>query len=154
MKKYFLYLLLLLPACILSSCSKDDLAPFDMTLTLSGVTQANGDFYAVYGDNVTIEALTINPVGGKNTQVSNVMFYIDGTPLIPSPWNPTGPWTFSTTGIPVGRHQLGITGNLLQVDQSIQNFVADYNIVIVGDNESLPEGAPELGSYSQTISFQ
>lgn len=151
--KKLLYLLLLLPMSMVTSCDKDDLAPFDMTLTLGGVTQSDGAFYAVAGQNITIENLTVTPVGGKNTTVANVMFFIDNYPVFGNPWNVTDPLTFSTAGLAPGTHTIGITGNLLQVDQSIQDFAATYTLVLTESQEDLPAGAPELGSYSHTISF-
>lgn len=152
MKKLF-YLLLLLPLAMFSSCSKDELAPFDMSLTLGGVTQDNGSFYVVSGENVQIGGLTVKPVGGKETAVANVMFYIDGMPIFGNPWNVTDPISFSTLNLPTGPHTIGVTGNLLQVDQSIQNFSANYSLVIVPTADDLPAGAPETGTYTQTITF-
>ncbi|MCH5214267.1 MAG: Ig-like domain repeat protein [Muribaculaceae bacterium] len=152
--KKLIYLLLLLPFAALTSCEKDDLAPFDMTLTLGGVSQYDGNFYAVQGDEVTIENLTVDPVGGKNTALSNVMFYIDGRPLWPTPWESVNGITFSTANLPAGTHTIGINGNLLQVDQSLQVFAVEYKLVVVDSDEGLPEGAPELGSFSSTVSFQ
>ena len=152
--KKLLYLLLLVPLTFIASCSKDDdVAPFDMTLTLSGVTQVNNTFYAVSGDNVTIDNLKVTPVGGKETMVSNVMFFLNDAPVFPNPWNVLEPISFSTQGLPEGVYNVGVAGNLLQVDQSIKNFAASYTLVLVGSNEELPEGAPELGTYSQTINF-
>lgn len=150
--KKLLYLLLLLPLTVFTACDdKDDLAPFDMTLTVGGVTQSDNSFYAVSGDDVTIESLTVDPVGGKTTDVANVMFYLDNVPLWVNPWQVGEPISFSTVNIPIGVHTIGITGNLLQVGQSIQTFASNYSLVIVGSQEDLPEGAPAIGSYSQTI---
>lgn len=153
--KKLLYLLLLLPlAFATSSCSKDDdVKPFELTLTLSGVTQVDGTFYAVAGDNITFDAFTAKPLGDKNTTVANVFFSINGHLLIPDPWNALDPWTFSTEGLAPGTYTLNVAGNLLQVDQSIMNFVANYKLVIVDSAENLPSGAPEIGAYSSTITY-
>lgn len=151
--KKLLYLLLLLPFGLLTSCDKDDMASFDMTLTLSGVTQNEGCFYAVAGDVVSIQALDVQGTGGKNTTVANVLFYLNNTPLFPDPWELGDPISFSTEGLQPGTYNIGIVGNLLQVDQPIQNFAANYKLVIVGSEEDLPENAPELGTYSVTINF-
>lgn len=152
MKKLF-YLLLLLPMAMITSCSKDEIAPFDMTLSLAGVTQVDGTFYAVAGDNITIDGLTVQDTGGKKTALSNVMFFIGGAPIFPNPWNALDPWTFSTENLEPGTYNFGISGNLLQVDASIQSFAANYKLIIVGSQDDLPEGAPEIGTYSSTISF-
>lgn len=149
--KKLLYLLLLIPAALFTSCDKDELAPFDMTITLEGVTQLDGTFYAVAGQNITIQSLTATPVGGKNTALANVLFNFDGNPIFRDPWDTVGPLTFSTMGFPAGTHYIGLTGNILQVDKPIQELAATYTLVLVPSEEDLPEGAPESGSYSQTI---
>lgn len=151
--KKLLYLLFLLPFAIMTSCDKDDVQPFDMTLTLSNVTQVNGVFYAVSGQDVTIESLQVKGTGGKTTTANDVRFFLNDMPLFFNPWNINEPASFSTEGLPAGTYTIGVTGNLLQVDASIQNFVTNYTLVIVENEESLPDGAPALGSYSQTINF-
>ena len=152
--KKLLYLLLLLPFSVLTSCNKEDLAPFDLSLTLGGVTQVNNNFYVVSGDNVTIESLKVDPVGGKNTAVANVMFFIDNAPIFVNPWDAVNEIEFSTANLQPGVHTIGITGNLLQVDQSLQTFAVSYPLVIVEDKEALPADAPETGSYTQTVTIK
>ena len=133
------------------ACSDDnDFSPVDMTLTLEGVTQSNEMFYTVTGDDITIENLQVKSIDGKNTSVANVVFYFNGIPLIGNPADPfTG--TLSTEGIQPGTYSINVTGNLLQVDSSIKTFAVNYPITIVESSEDLPAGAPEIGSYSQTI---
>ena len=150
MKKLF-YLLFLLPVALLMSCNDDkDFSPVDMTLSLTGVTEYNGTFYAIQGEDVTIDNLSVKAADGKNTDVANVTFYFDGIPLIGTPVNPfLG--TFSTENIPAGTYSLSIDGNLLQVDSSIKVFAVNFPVTIVETAEDLPDGAPEIGTYSQTI---
>lgn len=152
--KKLLYLLLLLPMSLFTSCDKDNLASFDMTLTMGSVTEYDGTFYAVANENLTIESLTVNPVGGKNTILANVSFFIDGIPLTGGyPWEVLTPYTFSTATLAPGVHTIGITGDILQEDQSINNFAVTVPLVLVSGPEDLPSEAPDLGSYSHTISF-
>lgn len=151
MKKLF-YLLLVMPLALLASCDKDEITPFDMTLTLSGVTQADGNFYAVAGNNVTVDNLKVAS-SGSDTAVANVMFFVDGVPLLGTPWDVISPWTFSTAGLKPGVHTVDITGNLLQVDQSLKNFAVSYPLVIVENDDNLPADAPDLGTYSLTLHF-
>lgn len=149
--KKLLYLLLLVPLGMVTGCSKDDeVKPFDMTLTLSGVTQDNGNFYTVSGNDVTIESLEVKALDGTSTSVANVVYFLDGMPLVGVPGD-FFDGTFSTAGLPVGQHTLGVTGNLLQVGASIQNFAATYTLNIVQSEEDLPSGAPAIGTYSQTF---
>lgn len=149
MKKLF-YLFLLLPFTMLVSCNKDEFSPVDMTLTLSGVTQMNENFYTVSGDDVTIDNLTVKSVDGKNCAVTNLTFFLDGVPLIGTPGNPfLG--TFTTEGLKPGTYNLNISGNLLEENASIKIFAVSYPLTIVESTEDLPSGAPEIGSYSLTI---
>ena len=151
MKKLF-YLFLLLPFSLFISCSDDkDFSPVDMTITLGGVTQYDNNFYAVKGDNVSIEDLQVKSVDGKNTAVANVTFYLDGLLLPPSFPGSETMVTFSTENIPAGTYSINVAGNLLQVDSSIMNFAVNYTLTVVDSPEDLPAGAPDLGSYSQTL---
>lgn len=145
---------MLLPLSLMISCDdKEDLAPFDLTVTLSGVSQVDNTFYAVKGTSVTIDNLSVKAVGGKDTSLANVNFFVDGIPLFDGPWNLAGPITFSTAALPTGTHSINVSGNLLQVDQPVSVFTANYTLVVVDNEEGLPEGAPELGTFSQTINF-
>lgn len=150
--KKLLYLLLLAPFALLTSCDKDEVTPFDMTLTLAGVSQADNNFYAVQGDEIAINNLEVASAGDK-TVVSNVLFYVDGYPLFPNPWNLEGPLSFSTANLKPGNHTINASGYLLQVNQSLKTFAVNYPLVIVDSEESLPAGAPEIGTYSMTINF-
>lgn len=154
--KKLLHLLFLLPIVLLASCSNDDdLAKVDLTLTLSGVTQteANGAFYVVSGDNITIEGVSVKPVGGtKEAAIANVMYYFGGVPLIGNPANPfLG--TFSTEGLVPGTYSLSLTADVFQVDKSITQVATNYTVVIVDSVEDLPEGAPTIGTYSATYTL-
>lgn len=154
MKKLF-YILFLLPFAVFTSCDKDnDLAPFDLTITMSGVTYIDGTFFTVAGETVSIDNFQAKAVGDKNTQVANVNFFLDNALILPQPWDETlAPFSFSTEGFQPGIYTIGVSGNLLQVDSSIKNFTANYKFVIVDSEDDLPAGAPELGTYSSTINY-
>lgn len=149
--KKLLYLFFLLPFSLLISCNDDkDISPVDLTLTLSGVTESEDVFFTVVGEEVSIEGITAKSIDGKNSALSNITFYLNGMPLIGSPGNPFQ-GTFSTEGFEAGTYYISLTGNLLQEGASIQIFTAEYPIKIVESQEDLPENAPEIGTFSQTI---
>lgn len=149
--KKLAFLTLLLPLAMCLSCSdKNDFPNVDMTLTLSGVTQSDGNFYTVRGEDVTIDKLEAKSLDGVNTGYANVVFYLNGEPLLGMPGDPfTG--TFSTENLPAGQYTLGVGGNLLQEGSSIKTFVLGYPLFILDSEEDLPSNAPEIGTYSQTI---
>lgn len=152
MKK--LFYLFLLPFAMLMSCNDDnDISPVDMTLTLSGVSVSNDTFYTVVGSDVTINNLTVKSIDGKNTDVVNVVYNLNGVPLIGTLGNPFE-GTFSTENWLPGNYTLGISGNLLQVDASVQVFAVTFPLTIVESSEDLPADAQVLGTNSQTIRLQ
>lgn len=149
MKKLF-YLFFLLPLAVLMSCKDDkDFSPVEMTLTLSGVTISDGHFYAVSGDIVTIDRLDVESVGSEKTGLANVLFDLSGAPIPDFPGSPNL-GRINTENLPLATYSLGITGNLLQVDQPIMTFVVSYPLTIVESEDELPAGAPEIGTYSCT----
>ena len=149
MKKLF-YLFLLLPFTMMVSCDKnDDFSPVDVTITLSGVTQVNDNFYAVAGENVSCENIKAQAIDGKNTTVSNVAFYLNGVMIPFTPYDPF--FTLSTEGMAPGTYTITCAGNLLQVGSSLQVFAGSFPLTIVESAEDLPEGAPEIGTYSITL---
>lgn len=150
MKKLF-YLFLLLPFSLLMSCNDDkDFSPVDMTMTLSGVTQVNGNFYTVAGENVSIDNLSVKAIDGKNTSLANTMFSLNGAPLFGEIGSESIA-SFSTENLTPGTYEIQVTGNLLQVDSSIKIYAVVYNLTVVESVEDLPADAPAIGTYSQTI---
>lgn len=156
MKKLF-FLILLSPLFFLGSCHDDnDFPEADLTLSLKGVTQVDNKFYAVEGASISIEGLTVSSTNGKNTALSNIMFYFDGLPIFSNPDNPDNPYdvTFCTYGIESGTYELGVSGQILQVDKTMVSFIASYPVTIVRTEEDLPMDAPPVGVYSSTVSMK
>ena len=177
--KKLLYLLLMLPLAFFASCSDDDDLPqVDLTLTLSGVTQYDGSFYAVkvqpsdtdteatLTDNedgkdddtlpegvITIDSFTAQSLTNKNASVANAAFYIDGLYIAPS-FNTSYVCAITTANLPVGTHSLSVVANVLQVDKSIANAALNYTLKVVASADDLPDGAPAIGTYSMTVRSQ
>lgn len=149
MKKLF-YLLFLLPVAFMASCNSDDLPSADLTLTLGGVTQDDGYFYTVAGNEISIEDITVKALSGKNAGVTNVIFYFEGYPLIGNPGNPFE-GVISTEGLKAGTYSLSMSGNLVEEDKTLSTFGITFYIKIVESEEDLPAGAPEIGTYSATV---
>lgn len=149
MKKLF-YLCFLLPLAVLMSCKDDkDFSPVDMTITLSGVTISDGHFYAVSGDKVTIDGLEVKAIDGTKTGLANVLLDLSGAPIPDFPGS-GNLGVINTGNLPYATYSLGVTGNLLQVDQPLKIFAISYPLTIVESEEDLPAGVPETGTYSCT----
>lgn len=151
MKKQFLFLFLI-PLMALFSCNDDnDLAEVDITLEISGVSEANGEMYTVEGTTVAVEKLEVTSLTDKNATIQRVEYFIDGLPL---PINLENFFTtsFSTEGFRIGKHSFGLTGVVLQVDKTLTNIKASLPLNIVESEEDLPDGASELGTATITVS--
>lgn len=149
--KKILYLLLALPMLVLASCcNDDDLAQVETNLTLSNVSNANGMIYAVQGDVVKIDGVSVTPTNGKPATITNVRYYVDGFLLIGTIEDPYA-LEFSTEGFSTTqRHTISLQATVLQEDKSITSVVANYPMVVVADASALPEGAPALGQFTFT----
>lgn len=151
MKKLF-YLFLLLPFTMMISCNKDDdFSPVDVTISLSGVTQVNDNFYAVAGENVSCANIQAQSIDGKNTAISNVAFYLNGNLIPYTPYDPF--FTLNTEGMAAGTYTISFAANLMQEGSSLKVFAGSFPLTIVESEEDLPAGAPEIGTYSITLNI-
>lgn len=148
MKKLF-YLLFLLPLAFFASCDDDDdVAQVDLEVTVSGVTKVNNAFYTVSGNTVVIDGLTAKSLTDKTATVTGVRYYLDKIPIWASYEDGKFSFDFSTENIPAGSHVINITATVLQVDKSITSAVMNVPLNIVAEETELPDGAPEIGTYT------
>ena len=149
MKKIF-FLLLFLPLSFMFSCTKDDdLAQVDLTLTLDNVTELNGNFYTISGNEISIEGVDVKSLNGKPATITNVIFYFEGRPIAVLPgYMATG--EINTSGLKDGTYTLSLTGQVLEEGKTITDIAANYSLTIVSNEENIPEEAPEIGTYSVT----
>ena len=155
MKKLF-YLLFLLPLAFFAACDDDDNLPaVDFTLTLDNVTQYEKGFYAVKGDTVIVDGVSVKPIdNGKAATVTGVRYFLDYMPIMTDPILAPFTTKFLTEDLPARTYNFGITATVLQVDKSISNVAINVPLTIVENKEQLPEGAPEIGEYSVTMRIQ
>ncbi|MDE5974969.1 MAG: hypothetical protein K2G69_00310 [Muribaculaceae bacterium] len=150
MKKLF-YLLLFLPLVLLSSCSDDnDLAQVDLSMTLSGVTMVDNTLYTVAGEIVSVDNVEVKSLTSEPAIIQRVEYSLDGLYLRNDFANPLGV-TFSTEGFKIGKHFIGMSGLVLQVDKTITNIAARVPLVVVENISDLPQGAPEIGTYTVNL---
>lgn len=151
MKKFLLFLLFV-PLLALTGCNDDnDLAEVDITIELSGVCAVGDELYTVEGATVSVDKLEVISLTDQNATIQRVEYFVDGHPL---PINPENIFTtsFSTEGFRIGKHSLGLTGVVLQVDKTLTNIQTVFPLNVVESEEDLPEGATELGTVSLTVS--
>lgn len=151
MKKLF-YLLFLLPLAFFAACSDDDDLPeVDFTLTMSNVTQLNNTYYAIKGDTVKIDNVSVKSLTGSAATVTGVRYYLDYLPIMSNPIMTPFSTYFLTDKLPAQKYNLGITATVLQVDKSICSAAINVPLQLVESKDKLPEGAPEIGTYSTTM---
>lgn len=145
---------MLLPLAIFSACSDDDDLPnVDITTTFSNVTKVENKFYAVAGDEITIDAVKAVSLDNKQAAITNLRFAVDGYAFIFPEITEADElnYSFSFDEDQVGNHVINVVGNVLQVDKSIATTAFNIPIVVVAAKENLPADAPELGTYSMTF---
>lgn len=146
--KKLLYLLLLPLMAFVASCSDDDdnLPQVDFSITMSNVVESNGAFYAVKGDVVSVDQVSVKSLTDKNAAVTGVRYFLDGIPVFGSVENPFS-GQIPTEALSVGTYTLNVTCTVLQVDKTIANAVLNYPLIIVASADDLPDGTT-VGTYT------
>lgn len=154
MKKLF-YLLILFPlSLMMASCSDDDdLAQVDVSLDVTGVTEYNGDYYTVVGEEITLDNVKAVSLTSQPATIQRVAFFIDGVEVFGTIEDPFSA-SFSTEGFRIGTHVVTMTGIVLQVDKTMTQIGMRVPINVVESEEDLPEGAPEIGTVTITARMQ
>lgn len=151
--KKLLYLLFMLPLAIFASCSDDkDLPQVDFTITVSNVAKANNAFYAVKGDVVTIDQVSVASLTDKQATVTGVRYFLNGMPIFGTIEDPFS-CNIETENLNAGSYTINVTSTVLQVDKTIANCAMNYPLTIVETADDLPEGA-EIGTQSMTVRIQ
>lgn len=154
MKKTLLFLLLMLPIGLLSSCSDDvesDLPQTDtrITLTFDNVAVINGIIYTTQDYAMEIASVTFKSPDGSTRSISDVEYMVDGKRSSHSDYAPyTG--RIDTRDLSEGVHPLGVYVELNQSNNTVLPDNMHYNFTVVPTVEDLPDGA-ELGTFTQTF---
>lgn len=151
--KKLLYLLFLLPLFSLASCHDDDDLPnVDVTVTVSNVAVVDGDdIYVVQGDTLGVDGVAVKGNGGK-AAIYGVTYSLDGLAYVASPISPFG-LTLPTGNLKIGEYDLDLMFDLLQEDKTPATAALDYDVHVVADKNSIPEGA-EIGTYALNSSMK
>lgn len=139
--KKFIYLLLILPTLIFTSCSNDDDLPqVSFDVAFSGATNVDGTFYVVADSTFSIDAITVTPVDGtKEAAIGAVTYFWD---YMAFGGNLTPPFgvSINTGDVGPGNHVLQFEASILQVGKSIAVAYFTYPIKIVASETEIPSG--------------
>lgn len=151
--KKLLYLLFLLPLCMLASCHDDDDLPnVDVTVTVSNVAVVDGDdIYVVQGDTLRVDGVSVKGNGSRAT-IYSVTYALDGISFIVSPISPFG-LSLPSYNLKIGEFDLDLVFDLLQEDKTPATAAIDYDVHVVADKNALPAGA-EIGTYALNASIK
>lgn len=153
--KKLLYLIALAVAIpfALTSCSDDgkDLPDVDFSINIAGgvMDQNSGTIYAVQGDTLKIESLTVTNVEtDKPAALTGAEYYWDYNFLGGSPFAPFSFKIYISDETSLGDHVLSIRTGVLAVDKEPAVGIVSYPVVVVADSTQLPqvEPAPVLTS--------
>lgn len=151
--KKLLYLLLLLPLGLFSSCDDDnDMPDVTMNVSMSNVVQYDGITYVVAGDTIKVNSVTVKPVTGGNAAIAGGVTYIWDvyTNEMSVGYSPVAPYGIDvpTATVGVGNHLLDLRMAIVQVDKSVANAFISYPIKVVASADDIPDPAPEKGTYT------
>ena len=153
MKKYFYYLLFLLPLTFVAvACDDDDndIPNVGIQATISGGVFEGDEIYVAQGDELVIDALTLTNNTDKEGALGAVSYYWDhyliGTNL-------TQPFELKleTADQPVGRHLLQAQMPIYVVDYPICWGYIQYYVNIVEAPDDLPDSGGETSKVVSGI---
>ncbi len=153
MKKYFYYLLFLLPLTFVAvACDDDDndIPNVGIQATISGGVFEGDEIYVAQGDELVIDALTLTNNTDKEGALGAVSYYWDhyliGTNL-------TQPFELKleTADQPVGRHLLQAQMPIYVVDYPICWGYIQYYVNIVEAQDDLPDSGGETSKVVSGI---
>lgn len=118
--------------------------PLDISLTMSGVTVADGKFYTAAFQKAKIENVDIKYINGEVPEYYPNFLLDLHNKIDTSKYLATGT-------LPIEEHTISVGGKLIYVDSYSLALRVDFPFVIVESIEDLPEDAPELGTYSLSV---
>lgn len=147
MKKLF-YLLLATPLLFgMTACSDDDKEVPDASInaSFSGVYVVPDDdvLYVIDGNPVVVESVTVESNDGQEVAIGPVTYIWNGFDIGTTPVSPFK-YVISTDYLTKTYNLLSLRTNLLVVDHPIYTALVQYKVLVVPDEESLPEGATYL----------
>ncbi|MBD5186224.1 MAG: hypothetical protein HDS92_06420 [Bacteroidales bacterium] len=147
MKRFYYFLLALLPVIALSSCSsEDDLPDVEMSVTYSGATDIDNVLYVVQGNVLSIDALTVTPVdASKKATIGATAYYWNYQYVGTTIREPFG-MSFDTATMPVGDYVLQINSTVYQVDKSVGQAYFTYLVKIVANESDVPGAVTGSGT--------
>lgn len=145
MKKYVLYLFLMMPLAMgVSSCSDDDndVPDVSVSATISGGVFYDDEIYVVQGDDLKVEALNLINRTQKDGSLGVVSYYWDNYLIGTNVLQPFG-LVINTAEQAVGRHLLQAQMPVYVVDYPVCWGYVQYRVNVVESSEQLPENGDE-----------
>lgn len=141
MKKLYYFFLLALPMLFMASCDDDNNLPdVDVSVKIDGAVNIEGILYAVQGDTLSIESITVvNREEGKSAIITSASYSWDYRYAGVSVTPPYGA-KFATENMAVGPHLLQIECPLFAVDKSAAVLFFAYKVIIVENADEIPDG--------------
>ena len=151
--KKIAYLILSLPLLLVSACSDErEIPDASISASFSGVyvVPDENELYAVSGDTIVVEDVTVKSQSGENVAIGPVDFIWNGFDIGTIPVAPFR-YEITTSSLPNKYNMLTLRTNLLIVDHPIYTALVQYKIKIVPDKDSLPDGATLFQSPGNNV---
>ncbi len=154
--KKLIYLLFLLPLCLLVSCDDNDLPDVDFNVTLGNVVVHDNMLYGVLESIPSVEGISVVSANGNSAALADVKYYVTSQAMpVPSldGYSNTPPFAcrFLPGTFAEGVNSLAMTMLVLQVDKSLATGNLQLYITVVPTVDDLPEGCGELGNVTRSF---
>lgn len=154
MKRLLYLLACALPLFGVASCSDDDkdLPNVDFTLNVANGTFVDGDIYAVAGETLEIQGITVtNNESNKNAIITYADYYLDGIFLGRSVVAPYGIKIEIPENAEPQSYTLQINAPVYAVDKSPAFASLFYTIVVVKDAADIPDNGSSADKSTPSI---
>lgn len=141
MKRLYYLILLALPIVFAASCDDDNNLPdVDVSMSIDGAVNIDGTLYAVQGDTIKINGITVtNNEEGKSAIITSATYSWDYRVIGVSVTPPYGA-NIATNNVPLGAHLLQVECPLYAVDKSPSIMFFGYKVVVVPSADDIPSG--------------
>ena len=146
MKKLFYFLMALPLALSFASCDDDDdkLPDVSLSINVEGVQKADGIYYAVKGDTITVQSIELINNTDKRGTLGAYTIYWDGIRMYTTNIYTDPLCIIDTNEVPfglIGTHRLTIAAEIAVEDYPLCIGAAEYRVKVVETAEEIPDNS-------------
>lgn len=136
--KRFIYILLLLPALVLSSCHDDKTADVRISLSYENAVVVNSVIYVVKPDVLTVASVSVEAVNSSHKAANGaVSYWLSSQPIATNPVEPFGV-EIPTESLDPGRYVLQISMPVFEEGCELTTAGITLPVMVVESADEIP----------------